>query len=181
MSTSEHILVLVAAATAATLTWLAAAARYGRIVHALRTDPLTGCLVRGALQNLLAACGRRRVGAVVADVDGLKAVNDRDGHAAGDRLLAAVGRVLRANVRPGDHVIRLGGDEFLVLCPGVDEGELVFIARRLRRALEEAGLPASVGAAACGPGANLADTVRLADLLMYEEKARRKNLLTGVV
>lgn len=54
----------------------------------------------------------------------------------GDRLLAAVGRVLRASVRPGDLVIRWGGDEFLVLCRGVEEAETVFVARRLRRALE---------------------------------------------
>ncbi|MEW5932037.1 MAG: GGDEF domain-containing protein [Bacillota bacterium] len=171
---AEHPLLPAVAVVAALVGYLLAAVRYGRLVQVLRTDPLTGCLVRGTLQSLLAACGRRWVGVVLADVDGLKAVNDSQGHAAGDRLLAAVGQVLRANVRPEDHVVRLGGDEFLVLCPGTREDEIVFIARRLRRALEEAGLPASVGAAACGPGADLAGTVRLADLLMYEEKARRK-------
>lgn len=170
---AEHHL-LAAATLAAVMGYALAAARYGRLVHALRTDPLTGCFVRRAVEGFLAAAGRRRVGVVLADVDGLKAVNDQQGHAAGDRLLAAVGRVLRASVRPEDLVVRWGGDEFVVLCPGTTEEEIVFIARRLRRALEAAGLKASVGAAACGPGADLAETIRLADVRMYAEKASRR-------
>lgn len=171
---AEHPLLPAVAVAAAAAGYLLAAARYRQMLKILWTDPLTGCLVRRAGERFLAACRRRRVGVVLADVDGLKAVNDCEGHAAGDRLLAAVGKVLRANVRPGDLVVRWGGDEFLVFCPGTSDEEIVLVARRLRQALEVAGLRASVGAAACGPGADLAEAIRWADVRMYADKRARR-------
>jgi diguanylate cyclase (GGDEF)-like protein len=83
------------------------------------TDPVTGARARAAgLANLdreLARCHRTRHQLVVAYVDvvGLKAINDSEGHGAGDELLKTVARLLQADVRPYDLIIRLGGDEFL--------------------------------------------------------------------
>jgi diguanylate cyclase (GGDEF)-like protein len=83
------------------------------------TDPVTGARARAAgladLDRELARCHRTRHRLVVAYVDvvGLKAINDSEGHGAGDELLKTVAGLLQADVRPYDLVIRLGGDEFL--------------------------------------------------------------------
>jgi diguanylate cyclase (GGDEF)-like protein len=89
-------------------------------------DPLTSLAnrvlftqhLRTELQRSLRS--GRGTGVLVADVNGLKRVNDQFGHAAGDALLAEVGRRLAASCRPSDTPARLSGDEFAVLCPEVD-------------------------------------------------------------
>ncbi|QBE66142.1 PAS domain S-box protein [Pseudoduganella lutea] len=92
--------------------------------HDIRHDPLTGLLNRRALEELLpqAQARSQRHGLAFAvlfiDLDGFKAVNDRHGHDAGDALLVEVGRRLRASVRQNDSVVRLAGDEFIVVLEG---------------------------------------------------------------
>ena len=99
-------------------------------------DELTGCLNRAAITRALEQSiddgepGAQRA-LLFIDLDGFKEVNDDHGHAAGDELLRAVAGHLRASVRAGDLVGRLGGDEFLVLCPDMDELEARRLADRL--------------------------------------------------
>ncbi len=126
--------------------------------HRLATvDPLTGVFNRRSLPSRLAAAGTGPVGVLSVDIDHFKNVNDLYGHPAGDAVLVAVAARLRAAVREGDAVFRMGGEEFLVLLAGLpDDLALADIAEavRLRIAAEpvEAGgeaLPVtvSVGAA----------------------------------
>ena len=91
-------------------------------------DALTSCLNRAATLELVdrtvcAPDGNCGNAVVFIDLDRFKAVNDDLGHAAGDRLLVEVAERLRDTLRDGDHVGRLGGDEFLVICPGVDTAD----------------------------------------------------------
>jgi diguanylate cyclase (GGDEF)-like protein len=91
------------------------------------------------------------VGVLVIDLDGFKAVNDEHGHETGDRVLAAVAAALRSELRPGDLAVRWGGDEFVVVCPGLTERSLADVGRRLVEAVasvdvDGAGVRASVGA-----------------------------------
>ncbi|MFP4684186.1 MAG: diguanylate cyclase domain-containing protein, partial [Ectothiorhodospira sp.] len=90
-----------------------------RLEHSAHHDPLTGlpnrAVFQDRLQQAMAHCDRHpgeRVAVLFMDLDGFKTVNDRHGHAAGDRLLVAAGRDISTCLRQGDTLARLGGDEF---------------------------------------------------------------------
>jgi diguanylate cyclase (GGDEF)-like protein len=152
------------------------------------TDPLTGCPNRRAyLERLglaIAAATTGRIFAVcLIDLDGFKAVNDRDGHAAGDAALVAVTSALTGVVREEDTVARLGGDEFAVLAEvsaGVDADEL---AERLRAAVAVAGrscgVTGSVGVALVEPDDDVNLLLHRADAAMYRAKTSGGNRVTA--
>lgn len=148
-------------------------------LHA-ETDALTGLLNRRAWREVCAAEEDRHrrlgdhLGVMVVDLDGLKQVNDREGHAAGDELLLLAATVLRQTSRGGDHVARLGGDEFAVLCPRTTTSQLAAKADRFTEACAAVGLAASVGVATMQVGGDLAETEAAADRAMYEAKRRRR-------
>jgi diguanylate cyclase len=142
------------------------------------TDPLTGVGNRRAWDRLLEAeeARCRRYGSVASlvaiDLDELKRVNDRDGHAAGDRLLLRTAQVIDSTRRAADVVARLGGDEFGVLAVECDEPAAKVLADRLRGALDAAGVRASVGHATRQPTGTLAQAWSAADADMYAHKRR---------
>lgn len=148
-------------------------------------DALTGLPNRAWLNNRLdvavveAAAGGRRLAVFVCDVDRFKVVNDSLGHAAGDRLIAAVADRMRGSVRPGDVVARLGGDEYVVVLDGATDEVVDTIADRLLDAVAEPLrldgatelVPSlSVGIAISGPGATAATLLRDADAALYRSK-----------
>ena len=143
-------------------------------------DSLTGLVNRRGWQRLLDReddrC--RRYGSVasvlVADLDGLKAVNDRRGHAAGDVLLQQAASVLRDAFRSTDVVARLGGDEFGVLAVETDGADARRECDRLQGLLADAGIAASVGAAARGPEDGLTGAWASADAAMYAVKRSKR-------
>jgi diguanylate cyclase (GGDEF)-like protein len=102
---------------------VAVAAVSQRHVHEALTDALTGLATRARLdeeiQHLVAVSSRLRtpLTAVMLDVDGLKQINDEQGHAAGDVALADVGLAIRAHLRQADRAFRWGGDEFVLFLP----------------------------------------------------------------
>ncbi len=125
--------------------------------HRALTDTLTGLWNRRALGELLArlAAARQRepLALMHVDLDGFKQVNDRFGHAAGDRVLVEVARILREETRAEDMVARVGGDEFVVVLRGcADPDTLERIARRLLERLRE---PVRLGDAICAVGASI--------------------------
>jgi diguanylate cyclase len=142
------------------------------------TDPLTRVGNRRAWDRLLEAEEARcqRYGSVASlvaiDLDELKRVNDRDGHAAGDRLLLRTAQVIDSTRRAADVVARLGGDEFGVLAVECDEPAAKVLADRLRGALDAAGIRASVGHATRQPTGTLARAWSAADADMYAHKRR---------
>jgi diguanylate cyclase (GGDEF)-like protein/PAS domain S-box-containing protein len=148
-------------------------------------DELTGCYNRASIMRALEvniASGERHAerAVVFVDLDGFKAVNDCYGHAAGDELLKAVAVRLRSAVRDGDIVGRIGGDEFLVVCPDVGgPEEAMKLAERLARAQSAAvgltggGVTAlvSIGVAwSAGGSADAYSIVARADDAMYASK-----------
>lgn len=115
-------------------------------------DSLTGMLNRKALARHVeeleqqARFGPLRIGALVADIDHFKAINDRFGHAQGDSVLKAVAQLIRSQLRTFDHAFRLGGEEFLILLPGADAHSAAALAERIRAAVAACpgALPAPV-------------------------------------
>jgi diguanylate cyclase (GGDEF)-like protein/PAS domain S-box-containing protein len=122
---------------------------------------------------------------IMADLDEFKAFNDRHGHLAGDRVLAACGRALKNLVRSTDLACRYGGEEFAVLLPRTDEAEALAVAERVRLGIGELSLDegvapagsisASVGVAVFTPGMPAEELVSRADTAMYEAKNLGKN------
>lgn len=146
-------------------------------------DPLTNLFNRLFFEEEMARLAKGRhfpVSIVSADVDGLKGVNDRLGHAAGDELLRQAAEVLRISFRPGDVVARIGGDEFAVLLPGASiiagESVLARVRRNENAYSASDDRPAvhfSLGLATAEEGQSLAETLRLADSRMYRNKLER--------
>lgn len=134
---------------------------------AATSDPLTGLLNRRGLDEAMSRVGGPYSVALV-DIDDFKAVNSRLGHAGGDAVLAEVAMLL-ADSRAEDLVCRWGGEEFLIVLPGVtSEGAAARIERLLRRSMDEVtveGRPVSFscGVAASWPGADVSEVVRRAD------------------
>jgi diguanylate cyclase (GGDEF)-like protein len=159
-----------------------------RLVARLReqslTDELTGVANRRAF-TLIAGREIERsrryahqLSLAYLDIDGFKAVNDRHGHAAGDRVLIALAGAASATARSVDTVARLGGDEFVVLMPETDENAALPLADRLREASSRAAsagvepITCSVGVVTYErPPKDVEGLLASADALMYEAKA----------
>lgn len=143
------------------------------------TDPLTGLFNRRGWDRLLLVeedrCHRHGLDAeiVMIDLDELKAINDTEGHEAGDATIVRAATFIFSAVRIHDAVARLGGDEFAVLAAGTD-GVAGRVGRRIEAALEEAGVGASVGSATRSERGSLAEAWRAADLRMYRMKQRHR-------
>ena len=106
-------------------------------------DQLTGLHNRHFLERYLGAAGRPAdLMALLIDVDDLKAVNEAYGHAAGDALLSEVASVLREQTRSGEVLVRWGGDEFLILVPGVGPQVALRFGERLVDAVQSSRLAA---------------------------------------
>jgi diguanylate cyclase (GGDEF)-like protein len=109
---------------------------------------------------------------IFLDVDGLKRVNDSEGHERGDAVLAAVGMALRSSLRSYDLVVRYGGDEFVCALPGSTEETAQETLARVRSALDRLtpGATISAGCAELVPADTLDDVIRRADTDLYQER-----------
>lgn len=155
-------------------------------------DTLTGLKNRGAIMGVLEEGlqqwgGRRRhLAVVMADVDHFKRINDTWGHQAGDAVLQEVAARISAALRSEDAVGRYGGEEIMVVLPGLDTSEATRAAERLR--LELSSRPFAAGTASLEVTASFgvassaeleeatgADLIRLADEALYRAKSRGRN------
>jgi diguanylate cyclase (GGDEF)-like protein len=154
-----------------------------RLAATARTDPLTGLANRRAFEQALelrlSTASPEAFAVLMLDVDGLKQVNDARGHAAGDDVLKRVASVLTAHLRQDDLVTRWGGDEFVLLMPGMDHVGALSLARRVGGTLlagEDAagGISVSIGTAAFPADGDTADSLLAsADRSMYVSKRQR--------
>jgi diguanylate cyclase (GGDEF)-like protein len=151
------------------------------------TDPLTGVGNRAALRARLdeVVTAAREAGTdtslLMIDLDHFKALNDRLGHPAGDRVLRQVARLLRAVLRAADFLARFGGEEFTVVLPATGGTTARKIGARLRSAVArgpwtDTGVTVSIGAATLGADAVSAGRlIRSADRALFRAKAAGRN------
>jgi diguanylate cyclase (GGDEF)-like protein len=159
------------------------------------TDPLTGLGNLRHLQRELAQMLEMQkryshpFGLLLMDIDGLKRVNDSQGHQAGDRLLMQVAMALRRSIRSVDVAARIGGDEFCVLAPEQETDAAAQLAERLSSAVtEEVSAPVdppvglSIGVVSCPEhGTEPEALIDAADRAMYRAKAAGDNIALGEV
>lgn len=145
----------------------------GRMEKISLIDELTGVFNRRAMSRrmgqLAAAAPGRSFGVVNIDLNGLKTVNDRDGHDAGDRLIAQAARLLEDLFRR-DDIFRTGGDEFIVIADDTDSKGFTEKLCRLREDAEKGGVRFAVGSFWSDGGVPLKDVFRCADEMMYADK-----------
>lgn len=171
------------------------------LAEASLVDPLTQLrnrrFVLERMPGMLAQVRRQRLdsgrdlvlGLMLVDADRFKQINDRHGHETGDRVLCRIAQALREAVRGGDEVVRWGGEEFLVVLPGVARADLMAVAERIRTGIEASsggpGQPervtASVGAAGWplspdgGERHDWQVSLSLADFALYRAKDAGRN------
>jgi GGDEF domain-containing protein len=147
-----------------------------RLRHEAHTDPLTGLLNRKGLapaaERAFTLADRTGIPLTIGliDLDHFKQVNDRDGHAAGDRLLVQMTGTWSDELQPGDIFARLGGDEFLVMLVGSSDEEA---KRFFERLLFVSPAPWSAGVIKRSRGEDLSACLARADNMLYESKRSR--------
>lgn len=156
-----------------------------RLLHRAYHDPLTGLpnreLVRARLEHSVHQSGRQQtyVAVLYLDLDGFKQINDRFGHLEGDRLLVDVARSMASQVRQGDTLGRIGGDEFIAVLEQIEDiGDIRRVCEKLMAAVtatecrgETGAISASIGVAiAPDDGSDVERLIDCADRAMYEAK-----------
>lgn len=166
-----------------------------RLKATANTDVLTGLPNRRAILEAMEAEWSVSIGSgaplsvIMIDVDHFKQVNDRHGHDVGDEVLREIARVLRASIRQGEDVARLGGEEFLVICPNTRHDQAVVGAERMRQAIERqlihagsftGSVTASFGVAERRAAMqDCAQLLKRADEAVYQAKAAGRNAVCG--
>lgn len=160
-----------------------------KLEHEATHDGLTGVPNRSAFvsffKRALDTPNRPLVGLLHIDLDRFKAINDTHGHAAGDAMLDHTARILQDNIGAGDMVARIGGDEFVVVCPNIANfTQLETLSNNLIDTIREPfewqngnlSSEVSIGAVLADPGKNNADDLLVqADFALYEAKHARRN------
>jgi diguanylate cyclase (GGDEF)-like protein len=156
-----------------------------RLIYVARSDSLTGLANHRAFQDDLSSAIERRnttgvpFALLAFDLDGLKLVNDVDGHQAGDAYIKAAATCIRETVAEGGTVYRTGGDEFMAILPGCRSWEALTVAHRIQRASNERGgkRTLSIGVTESTSTEGRGALLHQADLALYE--AKRGKLLAA--
>lgn len=167
----------------------------GRLAHQATIDHLTGVLTRSAFTrraNALLDSRQQHAQALpltlmMLDIDHFKAINDAHGHAIGDQVLRQFAGTLQEQLHEGELLARLGGEEFVVILPGLAPERAQFTAERLRRAVQDLQvvqadqqlqITVSIGVAGCAadtPAPSLDELLAHADQALYRAKAHGRN------
>ncbi|MNM32679.1 putative diguanylate cyclase YcdT [compost metagenome] len=166
-----------------------------RLAHQATIDHLTGVLTRSAFTrraNALLDSRQQHAQALpltlmMLDIDHFKSINDRHGHAVGDQVLREFARILQDQLRDDELLARMGGEEFVVILPGLEPERAWFTAERLRRAVQDLHLAqaderlritVSIGLDGCAadtPAPTLDELLARADEALYRAKAHGRN------
>lgn len=150
------------------------------------TDDMTGCFNRRhgmfSLREWFSRCKRygTQFAIIYFDLNGLKSTNDRYGHQAGDLLLRSVAKAVQGMLRETDLLFRMGGDEFMVLCPETDKKGAIVCAERMQKAVTEITIVDKQASFAYGIAHSsedykeMDDMLHSADVSMYKMKQKMR-------
>ncbi|MHA7777573.1 GGDEF domain-containing protein [Roseibium sp. M-1] len=167
--------------------------RYQKLLETSNRDHLTGALHRRQYDEQAPAilaknlAEGRPLSLLVIDIDHFKQVNDRHGHQAGDEVLKTIARLLTENLRSDDHLYRVGGEEFVLLCEKLPVDGALSMAERLRKTIDRFSkvyLPekvtVSIGLAGAPEAGDTLDALfKRADERLYEAKKQGRNRVVG--
>lgn len=182
-------LIILATMWGTSLILSASLAKYAKVQKSLSDlsnhDTLTGLYNRLFFETELKRLDSSRlfpISIIMTDLDNLKHVNDAFGHRAGDQLLISLANLFNTIFRHEDIICRIGGDEFVILLPNTGEPETRIIMERLNKQVDlfnkdhpDLPIRVSIGVSTASQGESLLGHLKIADNLMYEEKARKKN------
>jgi diguanylate cyclase (GGDEF)-like protein len=166
---------------------VANAEAHARLAAQALTDPLTDLANRRAFDERLeeeterAHRHTRALSVVLVDVDNFKTINDRFGHASGDRVLVNLADNLRTGMRTGDLLARIGGDEMAMILPDCRPEKAAHVARRMLESVagksmsQRHGVTLSAGVAGLTVGQTADDLLRCADQALYRAKDEGRN------
>lgn len=155
---------------------------YSELKQVSLHDPLTGLpnrrLMEDFLQQELSLFHRhkRDFSIIMGDIDHFKKYNDQWGHAAGDKLLCSIAKIMQDTVRESDLVARYGGEEFLLILPETNSIDAVLVAEKVRHTIElNSEVTISCGVAEFRTGMKLGDLTEMADQALYRAKESGRN------
>ncbi len=158
-----------------------------RLQHLLDHDQMTGLLVRASFFQRALALRNKTCAILLIDIDHFKRINDRFGHAVGDMVISEVGAYLQTWTATGPLAARFGGEEFVILLPGMSKADAISSGEKLiqglaKRSVEtrefgEIAFTASAGLAMLEPEDNIDQTLVAADTALYRAKESGRNQL----
>ena len=143
------------------------------ILQLTKKDALTGLLNRQAYYSYIKAGRKDVTGVISIDMNGLKPINDNEGHIAGDKALVTLSECFLKASKNKHLVFRLGGDEFFILCRKTNEDELKEFVKEIKKNVRETKYSCSIGYCYCDDSnKDLEEYAKESDKMMYEDKAR---------
>ncbi len=143
-----------------------------QILQLTKKDALTGLLNRQAYYSIVRGKAKDITAFISIDMNGLKAINDNNGHLAGDEALVTLAACFTKAIKIRQHAYRIGGDEFVIICTKTSRMELEEIVSVIKKNVSETPYTCSVGYCYCADGSkDLTQMVKESDQMMYADKA----------
>ena len=142
------------------------------ILQLSKKDSLTGLLNRQAYDSAISTGSQSTTSIIMIDMNGLKVINDTEGHKAGDEALETVALCFMRATKPKQLIYRIGGDEFAIICRRTSESEVLHLINRIRKNVTATKYSCSVGYSYVPEGTgNIEEMINQADKMMYDNKA----------
>ena len=141
------------------------------ILQLTKKDALTGLLNRQAYYSDIRNNSKEITAVISIDMNGLKKINDTEGHLAGDMAIVSVAKCLLEGTKYKHSIYRIGGDEFIIICKRITQEELIVVVDNIKKSVRETKYSVSIGYSYSSlQDRDLEEMVRISDLMMYKEK-----------
>lgn len=143
----------------------------------LTRDAMTNALNRHSFYKDIKTFQKKQMFVIAMDLNGLKQLNDTQGHSAGDKAIVSVAETAAELLPVRCRIYRMGGDEFEILYPNVDESEVTELVNKLKEGVQKKGYSVAIGFGEYERGMDFDEVFKVVDAMMYADKARMKNAM----